>query len=96
MAIPADQWNALCAYSAPAFDPLRGETLPEQLGAGDVLDDGSIMMEDGTLLAHGMVWMREEQATAAAYYGWARVTHFSVGTNLATGQMVLPMGRWPS
>ncbi len=95
MAIAADEWNALCAYSAPAFDPVR-EPLPEALGPGDVLDDGSILLPDGTHMMHGCVWLREDQACAAAFYGWARLPDGRTGVNLATGEAAYAMMRCPA
>lgn len=89
-------WTDRCARTPLAFDPVRGDPLPECLDAGDVLDDGSVLLPDGTHMTHGRLWMREAQAIAAAFYGWARVGSCTVGTNLMTGEQVYPMARWPA
>lgn len=50
--------------------PTRGEYLPERLEPGDVGEDGSIALKCGRRDPVGPVWVGEDQAIRASYYGW--------------------------
>lgn len=52
----------------------RGTHLREPLEPGDVWEDGKIGLRSGARWAAGPIWVTEQQAWAAAYYGWAVVS----------------------
>lgn len=87
-----DWWNDCCTRKPPAFDRHR-EPAPEELSAGDVLDDGSILLPDGTHMMHGGIYLWSSQALAASFYGWASLC--VAGFNPETGDVLHKMGRWP-
>lgn len=92
----ANDWLRGWETSKPGFDPKAKLTgcNPESLKAGDVLDDGSILLHDGSFMAHGRLWMRESQAMAAGYYGWQPID--AVAGWMFQGEKIVYVGRYPS
>lgn len=62
----------LARYQQPAAPegPRRGTRLREHLEPGDVWEDGLIQLRTGQRDRYGPVWVGEEQAINASYYGW--------------------------
>lgn len=62
----------LARYQRPGAPegPTRGTHLREQLEPGDVWEDGAIEMRTGPREHCGPIWVGEDQAIRASYYGW--------------------------
>lgn len=62
----------LAKYQQPGAPegPTRGTHLREQLEPGDVWEDGMIQLRTGLRERWGPVWVGEDQAVRASYYGW--------------------------
>lgn len=92
MTMTIDEWTKrLNGYFVP--DRVRPSPLPEAIGAGDVLDDGSVMTQAGLIVVGGVsVWLTERKARAAAYYGWRQIVG-PLGRDGETGEILYPMTR---
>ncbi len=74
MAVDAVGWCE--QFTGPRIaEPGRRGTIPETIKPGQVCDDGSIMLFNGTTMAAGAIWLTERDAAIARYYGWAERTN---------------------
>ena len=92
--VDANEWMAKHRPGRFIGDVVRGSPVPERIEAGDVLDDGSLMTQNGLIVMGGChVWLTERKAAAAIYYGWRRCLHLPMGRDGTTGELLYPMTR---
>lgn len=56
----------------PKEDPTLAYGLAEAVAVGETYADGSIRSNRGGRHVSGQVWVRDDQAERAAYYGWKK------------------------
>lgn len=65
-----DWLERYCSPDTPEGPKCAGHILPEQVRAGDVMADGSILGGNGCYYWTGKLWLLTSQAYNATYYGW--------------------------
>lgn len=92
--IDANEWLDRHRPGRFVGDRTRGDPLAEKIEAGDVLDDGSLMTQNGLIVVGGChVWLTERKAAAALYYGWRRCLNMGLGRDSNTGEILYSMTR---
>ena len=56
----------------PKEDPTLAYGLAEAIAVGECYADGAIRSNNGGRHLRGNVWVRDDQATRAEYYGWRK------------------------
>ena len=92
--VDANEWMAQHRPGRFISDVVRGAPIAERIEAGDVLDDGSLMTQNGLIVTGGChVWLCQRKAAAAFYYGWVRCLTRGLARDGATGEILYPMTR---
>lgn len=92
--VDANEWLERHRPGRFIGDVVRADPVAEVIGAGDVLDDGSLMTAHGLIVTGGCdVWLCERKAAAAAYYGWRRSLNHGFSRDPSTGELLYPMTR---